>query len=44
MDGNEQCSPNVKEAPNPSRPNEIQLTKLENGTTHICDTCSFCRM
>jgi len=35
VDGNEQCSSNVKEAPNPKRPDVIQLPKLENGTTHI---------
>jgi len=35
VDGNEQCSSNVKEAPNQSEPDVIQLPKLENRTTHI---------
>jgi len=30
-----QCSSNVKEAPNPSGPNVIQLPALENGMTYI---------
>jgi len=41
VDRNEQCSSNVKEAPNP---NVWQSPKLENGTAHISDTSSFCRM
>jgi len=35
VDGNEQCSSNVKEAPLRSGPHVIQLPGLENGTTHI---------
>jgi len=35
VDGNEQCSSNVKEAPNQSGPNVFQLPKSENGTTHL---------
>jgi len=35
VDGNEQCSSNVKEIPNPKRSKYNSMPKLENGATHI---------
>jgi len=37
VDGNEQCSSNVKEAPNPKRTTCRSIAKVTNGTTHISD-------
>jgi len=34
VDGNEQCSSNVEEAPNPKRTKYNSFAKVENGTTH----------
>ena len=44
VDGNEQCSSNVKEAPDPKRTKCNAIAKFENGTTHISDGGSFCQM
>ena len=41
VDGSEQCSSKVKEAPRRSEPNVIQLGKLENGTTLTWDAVPF---
>jgi len=35
VDGNDQCSSNVKEAPNPKRAECNSIGKLKNGTTRI---------
>ena len=44
VDDNEQCSSNVKEAPNLKRTKCNSTAKLENWTTYISDAGSFCRM
>ena len=41
VDGNDQCSSNVKEAPNPKRAECNSIAKLKNGTTRIWDMSSF---
>jgi len=43
VDGNEQCSSNVKEAPNLKRTECNSIAKVRNGTAHISDTSVFAK-
>ena len=44
VDGNEQCSSNVEEAPNLKQTKCDSIAKARNGMTRVWDTGSFCQI